>query len=280
MTIANEAAGYLAIKLSAHGPNKTPVNACATGTIAIGDAFHIIKHGYADIMLAGAAESAMNPLSFTGFYALQSLADERVYDTPQQASRPFDKARTGFVIGEGAAAVVLEERQHALERNATIYGEIVGYGASSDAYHITAPDPRGLGAVLCMQWALADGGVSKDQINYINAHGTSTPLNDKTETKAIKSLFGERAYSIPVNATKSMTGHLLGAAGAFETIAILLQINSHFLHPTINQEQADPECDLDYVANSHRQYTIEYALSNSFGFGGQNGSLLICRYKD
>ncbi len=278
--VANEAPGNISIKIGAKGPNKAPVAACATGTIAIGDSFHLIRDGYADMVLGGACESAINPLSLAGFNVINALADESKYESPKYASRPFDNRRTGFVIAEGAAAVVLEELEHAKRRNARIYAEIIGYGMSADAYHITAPDPEGKGAYKCMKWAVGDAGISLDDIDYINAHGTSTPFNDSIETRAIKNLFGQRAYNIPINSTKSMVGHMLGAAGAFEFIAIVLQINENFLHPTINNEEKDPECDLDYVANRYRDYRINYALSNSFGFGGQNGSLVIKRYEE
>lgn len=278
--VANEAPGNISIKIGATGPNKTPVLACATGTVAIGDSFHLIRDGYADMIVTGACESAINPLSLAGFHVIGALADETKYDDPTQASRPFDKKRTGFVIAEGAGAVVLEELEHAKKRNAHIYAEVVGYGMSGDAYHITAPDPEGRGAYKCMKYAIRDAGLTIDDINYINAHGTSTPFNDVIETKAIKDLFLERAYKIPVNSTKCMVGHMLGGAGAFEFIAVVLQINGNFLHPTINNTDKDPECDLDYVPNEYRDYKIDYAVSNSFGFGGQNASLVIKRYED
>lgn len=278
--VANEAPGNISIKIGATGPNKTPVIACATGTMAIGDSFHLIRDGYADMVVAGACESAINPLSIAGFHVIGALAVEKNYDDPKKASRPFDKKRSGFVIAEGAGSVVLEELEQAKKRNATIYAEVAGYGMSGDAYHITAPDPKGRGAYKCMKYAIKDAGISIDDIDYINAHGTSTPFNDSIETKAIKDLFEERAYNIPVNSTKSLVGHLLGGAGAFEFIAILLQINGNYLHPTINHEESDPECDLDYVPNIKRDYKINYALSNSFGFGGQNASLVIKRYEE
>lgn len=277
--VANEAPGNISIKIGATGPNKTPVVACATGTIAIGDSFHMIRDSYADMVVCGACESALNPLSLAGFHVINALADEKLYDSPEHASRPFDKNRSGFVIAEGAGAVVLEELEHAKARNARIYAEVLGYGMSADAYHITAPDPEGKGACKCMKWAVMDAGLELEDINYINAHGTSTPFNDSIETKAIKDLFGQKAYKIPVNSTKSMVGHMLGAAGAFEFIATVLQINHNFLHPTINHEVRDPECDLDYVPNRSRDYKINCALSNSFGFGGQNSSLVIKRYE-
>lgn len=278
--VANEAPGNISIKIGATGPNKTPVSACATGTVAIGDAFHLIRDGYAEIVVSGACESAINPLSLAGFHVIAALADEKQYDSPQKASRPFDKRRSGFVIAEGAAALVLEELEHAKNRNASIYAEIVGYGMSADAYHITAPDPEGRGAYKCMKNAVKDAGIDIYDIEYINAHGTSTPFNDSIETKAIKSLFGQKAYNIPINSTKSMVGHMLGGAGAFEAVAVILQIKGNFIHPTINYEEKDPECDLNYVPNTHIERKINYALSNSFGFGGQNASLVIKRYQD
>ena len=274
--IANMASGYISMLLELRGPNSTVVTACASSSHAIGDAWHIIKRGDAEIMLAGGAEAAISHLAFSGFSAARALSTRN--DEPDKASRPFDKMRDGFVMGEGAGIVVLEKMDHALARGAAIYGEVVGYGMSGDAYHMTAPDPEGRGAFLSMQRALKSAAVQPDEIDYINAHGTSTEYNDKIETAAIRKLFGEHAYKLAVSSTKSMTGHLLGAAGAVELVATLLSMQNQMLHPTINYEYPDPECDLDYVPNQARKGKIDLALSNSFGFGGTNASLVIKRY--
>lgn len=274
--IANMASGYISMLLELRGPNSTVVTACASSSHAIGDAWHIIKRGDAEIMLAGGAEAAISHLAFSGFSAARALSTRN--DEPDKASRPFDKMRDGFVMGEGAGIVVLEKMDHALARGAAIYGEVVGYGMSGDAYHMTAPDPEGRGAFLSMQRALKSAAAQPDEIDYINAHGTSTEYNDKIETAAIRKLFGEHAYKLAVSSTKSMTGHLLGAAGAVELVATLLSMQNQMLHPTINYEYPDPECDLDYVPNQARKGKIDLALSNSFGFGGTNASLVIKRY--
>lgn len=274
--IANMASGYISILLGLHGPNSTVVTACATSTHAVGDAWHIIGRGDAEIMLAGGAEAAISHLAFSGFSAARALSTRN--DQPEKASRPFDLERDGFVMGEGAGVVVMETLDHALARGADIYGEIVGYGMSGDAYHMTAPDPDGKGAFLSMQRALKSAGVEVNGIDYINAHGTSTEFNDKIETMAIKNLFGKHAYKLAISSTKSMTGHLLGAAGGIELIATLLIIQNQVIHPTINYDNPDPECDLDYVPNQAREGSVNLAISNSFGFGGTNATLVIKKF--
>ncbi len=274
--IANMASGYISILLKLKGPNSTVVTACATSSHAIGDAYRIIERGEADIMVAGGAEAAISHIAFAGFCAARALSTRN--DRPQEASRPFDARRDGFVMGEGAGIVILESLEHALNRNAFIYGEIIGYGMSGDAYHMTAPDPEGQGARLSMQRALDSAGIKPEAVDYINAHGTSTEYNDKIETAAIKKVFGDHAYKLAVSSTKSMIGHLLGAAGAVELIAVLLCMQHRVVHPTINQEEPDPECDLDYVPNRARERAINIALSNSFGFGGTNATLIVKRY--
>ncbi len=274
--IANMASGYLSIMLGLRGPNSTVVTACATSTHTVGDAWHIVARGDAEIMLAGGAEATISDLGFSGFSSARALSTRN--DEPEKASRPFERDRDGFVMGEGAGVLVLEPLDHALDRGAFIYGEIVGYGMSGDAYHMTAPDPEGRGAYLSMQRALKSAGVESEEVDYINAHGTSTEFNDKIETMAIKNLFGQYAYELPVSSTKSMTGHLLGAAGAVELIATLLSMQHQVIHPTINYENPDPECDLDYVPNEAREGKIDLAMSNSFGFGGTNGTILVKRY--
>lgn len=275
--IANMASGYISILLQLRGPNSTVVTACATSTHAVGEAWHIIGRGDAEIMLAGGAEAAISHLAFSGFSAARALSTQN--DQPEKASRPFDLKRDGFVMGEGAGVIVMETLEHALARDAYIYGEVVGYGMSGDAYHMTAPDPEGRGAFLCMQRALKSAGLKPADIDYINAHGTSTEFNDKIETMAIKKLFGEDAYNLAVSSTKSMTGHLLGAAGAVELIATLLIFKNQVIHPTINYEHPDSECDLDYVPNQARESSVKLALSNSFGFGGTNATLAIKKYQ-
>jgi len=277
MIICNMASGQVAIDLGAKGPNSTPVSACASSAHAIGDAMKIIQRGDADVMIAGGSECAITPLSVAGFCALKALTTRN--DDPQGASRPFDRTRDGFLIGEGAAAVVLEELEHARSRGARIWGEIVGYGLTADAYHITAPDPNGAGAARAMAMALEDAGLSPHEISYINAHGTSTPLNDRIETKAIKQVFGDAAYKIPVSSTKSMTGHPLGAAGALELAICCMAIKDQIVPPTINHRHPDPDCDLDYVPNQARQLKVRVALSNSFGFGGHNVSLIVRQFE-
>jgi 3-oxoacyl-[acyl-carrier-protein] synthase II len=275
MLIANEAPGHIAIQYGMKGPNLSIVTACATGSHSIGEASRIIQYGDADIMIAGGTEANLTPLTVGGFNAMKALSTRN--DAPQKASRPFDKDRNGFVVAEGSGIVVLEELEHALKRGAKIYGEIAGYGYNGDAYHITAPSPDGEGFIRCMKMALKDAGISPDDVNYINAHGTSTELNDYTETLAIKEVFKEKAYKIPVSSTKSMTGHLLGAAGAIEAIFSLLSIRDNVCPPTINYETPDPQCDLDYVPNESRSHRIDVALSNSFGFGGTNSTLVFRR---
>jgi 3-oxoacyl-[acyl-carrier-protein] synthase II len=274
MTIINLASGQVAIRIGAKGPNSCAVTACATGNHCIGDAFRLIQHGNADVMVAGGAEAAITPLGVAGFAAAKALSFRN--DEPARASRPFDKDRDGFVLGEGAGVVVLEELEHARRRGARIYAELIGYGMNSDAYHITAPPEEGEGAVRCMELALKDAGIAKDQIDYINAHGTST-MADAIETRAIKQVFGEQAYKIPVSSTKSMTGHLLGAAGGIEAVFSILALHHGLLPPTINLENPDPACDLDYVPNTARAVPIKTALSNSFGFGGVNACLIFRR---
>jgi 3-oxoacyl-[acyl-carrier-protein] synthase II len=274
MTIINLASGQVAIRIGAKGPNSCAVTACATGNHCIGDAFRLIQHGNADVMVAGGAEAAITPLGVAGFAAAKALSFRN--NEPARASRPFDKDRDGFVLGEGAGVVVLEELEHARRRGARVYAELIGYGMNSDAYHITAPPEEGEGAVRCMELALKDAGVAKDQIGYINAHGTST-MADAIETRAIKQVFGEQAYKIPVSSTKSMTGHLLGAAGGIEAVFSILALHHGLLPPTINLENPDPACDLDYVPNIARAVPIKTALSNSFGFGGVNACLIFRR---
>jgi 3-oxoacyl-[acyl-carrier-protein] synthase II len=274
MTIINLASGQVAIRIGAKGPNACAVTACATGNHCIGDAYRLIQRGDADVMVAGGAEAAVTPLGVAGFASAKALSFRN--DEPTRASRPFDKDRDGFVLGEGAGVVVIEELEHARRRGARIYGEVAGYGMNSDAYHITAPPEGGEGAVRCMELALKDAGIGKEQIGYINAHGTST-MADAIETHAIKTVFGERAYGIPVSSTKSMTGHLLGAAGGIEAVFSILALFHGILPPTINLENPDPACDLDYVPNKARPVAIKAALSNSFGFGGVNACLIFKR---
>jgi 3-oxoacyl-[acyl-carrier-protein] synthase II len=273
MTIINLAAGQISIKCGAKGPNIAPVSACATGTHAIGDAFRMIQRGDADAVIAGGAESTICSLGVGGFAVMKALSTRN--DDPQAASRPFDKNRDGFVMGEGAGIVVLEEYEQAKKRGAKIYGEVAGYGATADAYHLTAPAPGGEGAARCMQMALDTAGVNPEDVDYINAHGTSTPFNDLYETMAIKSVFGEHARQLMISSTKSMTGHLLGAAGGVEAAYSLLAMSRGVVPPTINYTEPDPECDLDYVPNEARQAEVKIALSNSLGFGGTNATLLF-----
>ncbi|MFY4729218.1 beta-ketoacyl-[acyl-carrier-protein] synthase II, partial [Nitrospira sp. BLG_2] len=272
MTIINLASGQVAIRIGAKGPNSCAVTACATGNHCIGDAYRLIQRGDADVMVAGGAEAAVTPLGVAGFAAAKALSFRN--NEPTKASRPFDKDRDGFVLGEGAGVVVIEELEHALRRRVRMYGEIIGYGMNSDAYHITAPPEEGEGAVRCMELALKDAGINREEIGYINAHGTST-MADAIETRAIKRVFGEQAFRIPVSSTKSMTGHLLGAAGGIEAVFSLLALFHGILPPTINLENPDPACDLDYVPNKARLASITTALSNSFGFGGVNACLIF-----
>ena len=276
-TIINEASGQISIRYGAKGPNCANATACSTGTHAIGDSFRMIARGEADIMIAGGAEAPLTPLSLAGFTAIKALSERN--DEPARASRPFDARRDGFVMGEGAGVVIVEELGRALRREARIYAEIVGYGMTSDAYHVAAPAPDGDGAVRVMRRAIEDAGVRPEDVQYINAHGTSTPFNDKTETMAIKKVFGEHAPRLAVNSTKSMTGHLLGAAGGLEAGVTALCLFHQIMPPTINYEFPDPECDLDYVPNASRKAEIIHGLSNSFGFGGTNGSLLFKKFE-
>lgn len=277
-TIINEASGQISIKYKARGPNSATATACATGTHAIGDSFRIIARGDADLMIAGGAEAPLTPLGVAGFCSMKALSERN--DAPEKASRPFDARRDGFVMGEGAGVVLLEELGHALKRGARIYAEVVGYGMTADAFHTAAPAADGRGAVSVMQRTLEDAGISPSDVQYINAHGTSTPLNDKIETAAVKKVFGAHAYKVAVNSTKSMTGHLLGAAGGIEAGITALCIKHQIMTPTINYEYPDPECDLDYVPNKARPAEIVYGLSNSFGFGGTNGALLLKKYEE
>ncbi len=277
MIICNMAPGQVSISLGVKGPNSCTVSACASSAHAIGDAYEIIERGSADMMVTGGSECAITPLGVAGFCALKALSSRN--DDPQGASRPFDKTRDGFVIGEGSAMVVLEELGHAKKRGAKIYAEMIGYGMSGDAYHVTAPDPEGAGAAASMKAALEDADLKPQEISYMNAHGTSTPLNDKIETKAIKQVFGEFAYKIPISSTKSMTGHLLGAAGAIEFVVSCLAIQDQIIPPTINYKNPDPECDLDYVPNQARKAKLDVILSNSLGFGGHNVTLIVRRFQ-
>jgi len=276
MLIGNMAPGIVSIQLGAKGPNKSVATACAAGTHAVGDAAMLIKHGHADAMITGGVESVITPTCVAGFNAMKALSTRN--DDPQKASRPFDRDRDGFVVGEGSGIVIIESLESALARGAKIYAEIVGYGMSGDAYHMTSPPPDGEGAVNCMRAALVDAGITPAQIDYINAHGTSTPLNDLYESRAIKTAFGDAAASVAISSTKSMTGHLLGGAGGIETVFTALSIHHDMIPPTINLENPDEECDLDYVPNVARRKTVNYAMSNSFGFGGTNASLILKKY--
>ncbi len=274
--ICNMATGQISIRFGAKGPNMCSVTACASGTHAIGDAFRVIQRGEAEAMIAGGAEAAISPVVFAGLDALKVMSARN--DEPQKASRPFDRDRDGFVIGEGAGIVILEELEFALNRGARIYAEVLGYGHNSDAYHITAPDPHGEGAAICMRMALNDAGIAADKVDYINAHGTSTLLNDLSETRAIKSVFQGHSRRVPVSSNKSMTGHMWGGSGAAEVIFCILTIVRGVIPPTINYEAPDPECDLDYVPNVARKTEVKIALSNSFGFGSTNATLILSRF--
>ena len=278
MMLADTAPGKLAIDLGLRGPNMSIATACASGTNAIGEATAMIRRGAADVMFTGGGEAAIVKLAVAGFSNMGALSERN--DDPERASRPFDKTRDGFVCGEGAGILVLESEQHAKARGARIYAEVLGYGASADAHHITAPMENGEGAVSAMRAALEDSELTGQDISYLNAHGTSTALNDKSETRAIKSVFGEAAYDMPISSTKSMTGHLLGAAGGIEAVFCVKALNDGIIPPTINYEFADPECDLDYVPNSARYHPITTVMSNSFGFGGHNASVIIGRYSN
>ena len=278
MMISNMGAAQIAIKLGARGINENVVSACASGTNAIGDAFRHIQYGKNDVIIAGGAEAAVTPLSFSGFCSMKAMSTNN--ENPKEASRPFDAERDGFVMGEGAGFVVLEELEHAKKRGAKIICEMVGYGATDDAYHITSPIPGGEGGAKAMELALEDANVTPDKITYINAHGTSTNYNDKFETEAIKSVFGDAAKTVAVSSTKSMTGHLLGAAGGVEAVICAYAIRDGFIPATINYKNPDPECDLDIVPNEGRQQPVEYAMSNSLGFGGHNATIVFKKYED
>jgi 3-oxoacyl-[acyl-carrier-protein] synthase II len=277
MMMPNAGAGQVAIRYGLHGPALSLASACATGSNAIGEAGEYIRRGAAEVMICGGGESLMHPLTLAALNNMRAIS--RRNDEPERASRPFDAGRDGFVVGEGAGVLVLESLEHALRRGARIHAELVGYGTSSDAFHITAPDEDGNGAALSMQAALGDAGLRPEEIDYINAHGTSTPLNDPIETRAIRTVFGQQADRVPVSATKSMIGHLMGAAGAVEAVACVKTLETGTIHPTINYETPDPECDLDYVPNVARQTSPRMALSNSFGFGGHNATLILAAWE-
>jgi 3-oxoacyl-[acyl-carrier-protein] synthase II len=277
MLIVNMAPGMIAMQLGAKGPNCCIVSACASAAHSVGDASLMIKFGDADIIIAGGTEAAVTPLGFAGFCALKALSTRN--DAPEKASRPFDKERNGFVMAEGAGVVVLEELEHAKKRNARIYAELIGYGSTADAFHMTAPAPGGEGAAACMRMAVKNSGITPDNVDYINAHGTSTELNDKYETMAIKEVFKEHARKLAISSNKSMFGHLLGAAGGVELISTVLTITNGVMPPTINYEHPDPECDLDYVPNVAREKAVKIAISNSFGFGGHNASLVVRKFE-
>ncbi|AZN40824.1 beta-ketoacyl-ACP synthase II [Paenibacillus albus] len=275
MMIANMASGQVSMATGAKGPNSTAVTACATGTHSIGDSFKMIQRGDADVMICGGAEATIRPTGMAGFCSMRAMSTRN--EEPEKASRPFDKDRDGFVMGEGSGVLILESLEHAQQRGAHIYAEIIGYGMSGDAHHMTEPDPDG--AARCMVKALRDGGIEPTQIDYINAHGTSTPVGDLSETTAIKKTFGDHAYKLAVSSTKSMTGHLLGAAGGVEAVILGLTLQNGIIAPTINLDNQDPECDLDYVPNTPREADVKYALSNSFGFGGHNATIVMKKYE-
>jgi len=274
--IANMAPGQMAIEFGAKGPNLSIETACAAGCHAVGESFRMIREGIADAMITGGAEAVITPLALGGFCSMRALSTRN--DQPEKASRPFERERDGFVMGEGAGILVLEDLEHALERGAAIHAEVIGYGMSGDAYHVSAPDPEGEGALLCMKMALDRAGLKTEDVDYINAHGTSTELNDLSETRALKKLFGEHAYKLQISSTKSMTGHLLGGAGGVEAAFSVLTLKHGILPPTINYETPDPECDLDYVPNVARKATVKTAMSTSFGFGGTNACLIFKAY--
>jgi 3-oxoacyl-[acyl-carrier-protein] synthase II len=276
MLIVNMAPGMIAMQLGVKGPNCCIVSACASAGHSIGEAMLMIKFGDADVMIAGGTEAAVTPLGIAGFCALKALSTRN--DAPEKASRPFDKERDGFVMSEGAGVVILEELEHARKRNARIYAELIGYGSTADAFHMTAPAPGGEGAAACMRMAVKNSGINPDEVDYINAHGTSTGLNDKYETMAIKDVFRDHAKKLAVSSNKSMFGHLLGAAGGVELISTVFTLNHGIIPPTINYEYPDPECDLDYVPNSAREQSVKIAMSNSFGFGGHNSSLMVRKF--
>lgn len=275
MMIANMASGQISMITGAKGPNSTAVTACATGTHSIGDSFKLIQRGDADVMICGGAEATISPTGVAGFCALRAMSTRN--DEPEKASRPFDTGRDGFVMGEGAGILVLESLEHAQKRGAHIYAEVIGYGMSGDAHHMTEPDPDG--AARCMVKAIKDAGITPEDIDYINAHGTSTPVGDKSETTAIKKALGEHAYKVAVSSTKSMTGHLLGAAGGVEAVICGLTLENGIIPPTVNLDNQDPECDLDYVPNVPRKSDVQVAMSNSFGFGGHNATIILKKYQ-
>jgi 3-oxoacyl-[acyl-carrier-protein] synthase II len=276
MMIGNMAPGMISIQFGAKGPNASLATACAAGAHAVGDSYKLILRGEADAMITGGVESVVNPTCIAGFNSMKALSTRN--DEPEKASRPFERDRDGFVVGEGSGILIIEALDHALERGAKIYAELTGYGMSGDGFHMTAPPPDGSGAARCMMAALEDSGLSFDKIDYINAHGTSTPLNDLSETRAIKTVFKDHAYKLAISATKSMTGHLLGGAGGIETVFTALAISNGHLPPTINHDHSGDECDLDYVPNVMRKARVEHAMTNSFGFGGTNASLILSRY--
>jgi 3-oxoacyl-[acyl-carrier-protein] synthase II len=276
MMLPDTAGGQIAIMFGMRGPNLGMNSACATGSNTIGEAAEVIRRGWADAMIAGGAEAGIVPIAVAGFNVMGATSTRN--DAPEKASRPFDKDRDGFVVGEGAAVLVLESEEHARARGAAIYGEVLGYGITNDAHHISAPLENGAGAVACMRMALKHAGLKPQDIDYLNAHGTSTPLNDKSETAAVKTVFGEHAYDLPISSTKSMTGHLLGAAGALEALFCVKALIESILPPTINYETPDPECDLDYVPNTKRPKPVKRVMSNSFGFGGHNACLILGQY--
>ncbi len=275
MMIANMASGQISMQTGAKGPNSTAVTACATGTHSIGDSYKLIQRGDADVMICGGAEATIRPTGMAGFCALRAMSTRN--DEPEKASRPFDTGRDGFVMGEGSGILILEELEHAVNRGARIYAEIIGYGMSGDAYHMTDPDPQG--AARCMVKALKDAGIAPEDVDYINAHGTSTPVGDRSETTAIKTAFGDHAYKLAISSTKSMTGHLLGAAGGVEAVIVGLTLSNGRIAPTINLDNQDPECDLDYVPNVPRNADVKVAMSNSFGFGGHNATIVLKKYE-
>ncbi len=277
MLIVNMASGYVSMLLGAKGPNLAVVSACATATHALGEAARVIEHGDAEIMIAGGSEAAVTQIGYAGFCSMRAMSTRN--DEPEKASRPFDAHRDGFVMGEGAGVCILESLDHATQRGARIYCEIVGYGVTADAYHMSAPAPEGEGAARSMEMALRDAELNPEQIDYINAHGTSTPLGDKCETQAIKTVFGAHAHKLAVSSTKSMTGHLLGAAGAVETAVCALGIRNNIVPPTINYEEPDPDCDLDYVPNNPREMNVSTCLNNSLGFGGHNATLIVKKFE-
>ena len=278
MMIGNMAPGLISVHFGARGPNSSLATACAAGAHAVGNSFRLIQNGTADAMITGGTEGVISPSCIAGFNSMKALSTRN--DEPQKASRPFDRDRDGFVVGEGGGILIIEALDHALARNAPIYAEISGYGMTGDGYHMTSPPPDGNGAVRCMTAALEDAGIDGNRIDYINAHGTSTPLNDLYETRAIKTVFKEYAYSLPVSSTKSMTGHLLGGAGGIEMVFTALSIYEDMIPPTINYENPDEDCDLDYVPNTARSKKVEYAMTNSFGFGGTNATLILKKYKE